>query len=669
MSACNYTQPILASTCIGDSLFTINQNFSAVDEGLCSVPDLQAGIGIRVRADVSEQLNNNVEVAVNNLYAYGTRFDSLTLATEQNITVSDGTSTVVTTFPYTASPSGPRPSGAFTAVALSNSAPQVSLYWTASGSDPLLTVYATNSSFDTSTRGSTWFNGPVTALYRADNSWYVGGEFTACGGAECKKFAVLQLGAGTLHPTLSTTGLSAASPFAPLGDPGLGDIGAVNSITTATAAGKDVLVIGGSYQSTSKGKGLSVFNQTDSTLFPFFVNGTVNSLCVDGDYLYIGGDFDFLLYGNAASSVSTGLRVYTKGFARISLTQLLAGTPDAAIDRAFAANITSLFRGNCSINSIAAYSSIIYAGGQFQCQGSGSTLTGQNLAAFNPDGTQNLLWQPIVNGPVYALVFDDTTADGGGVFLYAGGDFSRVFTSSQFYATRRINDDSTYFYNAAAFLVLTNGLAVDGFWKPEFNGPVTSFALHDSEVLSYLYCYGTFTEANNGSATYLAAVSKALQAGTSSGPSAFWSASLQTGPRLVNSAILRWDNSVVIGGCFTRINTSDRYYLARVSGVGEDVYTPSLSSVYWDFNAQVVGQGMPFSIKDLNTTTYTTSSAPGAYGTVNCTTFPVTQEGFTNVVPGQLCRFIVRRPGNNGTVNDSFRQDANILGWKVDFNS
>ena len=81
MSACNYTQPILASTCIGDSLFTINQNFSAVDEGLCSVPDLQAGTGIRVRADVSEQLNNNVEVAVNNLYAYGTRFDSLTLAT------------------------------------------------------------------------------------------------------------------------------------------------------------------------------------------------------------------------------------------------------------------------------------------------------------------------------------------------------------------------------------------------------------------------------------------------------------------------------------------------------------------------------------------------------------------------------------------------------------
>ena len=676
MSACNYTLQISPNTCIGDSLFTINQNFSALDTGLCGVPDVRAGTGIKMLTEVTEQLNNNIEVSVSNLFAFGTRFDSKTLISEQEVVVSDGTSTTTTAFPYAASTSGPRPLGAFTTVALSDKAPQVTLYWLASGADSL-TVYATNSSVDTTSRGGTWFNGPVTALYRSDNFLYVGGEFTTCGGAECKKFAVLQLGGGTAHPTLSTTGSLYSVPFTN-SDTGLGDIGEVRTIQKTTTGGNELLIVGGSYQSASKGKGLTILNTTTSVVYPFFVNGSVNSVQVIGNSLYVGGDFDYILYGNTASSSTTGLRVYTKGLAKIDLTVLLSGSVDASLSRSFAGNVNALFSGSCTINALAGYDLTLYVGGQFQCTGSGTLMSGQNLVSLNEDGTQNSVWQPIVNGPVYALTVDSQTDGGSNVFLYVGGEFSRIFTSSQFYSNRRNNDaGSTYFYNAAAFLLDTGtgSLGVDSTWKPSFNGPVTSFALHDSRSAdSFVYCYGTFTEANGDSATHLAAVSKAVANSTSSGPSVFWKAALQTGPSLNNTAILRLDDSIVVGGNFTRLNSEDRYYLARVSGVDESLLAPSLSSVNWDFNAQVVGQGMPFLIKDLTTTTYRITSTPSSFGTVNCTTFPVTQEGFDNVVPGQLCRFIVRRPGNAGALgtlppsNDTFRQPINVLGWKVDFN-
>ena len=48
MSVCNYTQLVSPNTCLGDSLATFNANFSALDEGLCNVPDVHPGVGTSV---------------------------------------------------------------------------------------------------------------------------------------------------------------------------------------------------------------------------------------------------------------------------------------------------------------------------------------------------------------------------------------------------------------------------------------------------------------------------------------------------------------------------------------------------------------------------------------------------------------------------------------------
>ena len=53
MALCNLTQKILSNQCIGDSLRTINSNFSALDIGICSIPDIIEGEGF----DIDLQLN------------------------------------------------------------------------------------------------------------------------------------------------------------------------------------------------------------------------------------------------------------------------------------------------------------------------------------------------------------------------------------------------------------------------------------------------------------------------------------------------------------------------------------------------------------------------------------------------------------------------------------
>lgn len=647
MSVCNYTQLVSPNTCLGDSLATFNANFSALDEGLCDIPDILPGTGIVTDVEVSEQNHSAVRVSTKNSFVYDVNFDYSSVATPSTITLLDGTSTPVTTFPYISSIGDTQPLAVFSTASLTDATPKVTLFWTASGSDNL-TVYATNSSSSPLDEGPIHFNGPITSLLSSGNVLYVGGEFTTVGGVDCKKFCALNISGGAVHPTLGAVGSLVGNPLSAYGD--MGTTGTIQAI----AESGDLLIVAGSFESVAKGKGLTILDRSTGIVYPFYVNGNVNDLLVVGTDLYVGGTFDYINYLAQSVSVISGLRIYTNGLIKISLSTLI-GFPNSSIDLSFASTVRGLFSGPATINSFAQKSGTVYIGGSFSI-GSVSNLTARGLAILNSDGSQNLSWKPIVGGDVYTMSTD-------GDYLYVGGDFKTIHTSSQFYSNPRINDNSTKAYNAICFsIVSSTSPTLESNWKPNFNGPVTKFAFHDSSYSSYVYCYGRFTKVNNSSAGYAAALQKSYNNVTEA-TNLLWNVSLQSGPVLINQGLSRFANSVIIGGTFIKVNSSDRFYLARVNGVDETLSTASLSSVNWEFGAEVCSPGMSLSM-DF-TSFISVSSFPGPYDTVNQTTVLADFETFAGYLAGDLVKFFVRRNG----LSDTFSKPAYVLGWKVDFNS
>jgi hypothetical protein len=647
MSVCNYTQLVSPNTCLGDSLATFNANFSALDEGLCDIPDVLPGLGVVTDFEVSEQNHSAIRVSTKNSFVYDVNFDYKTVATSSTITLLDGTSTPVTTFPYISSIGDTQPLAIFSTASLTDATPKVTLFWTASGSDNL-TVYATNSSSSPLDEGPIHFNGPITSLLSSGNVLYVGGEFTTVGGVDCKKFCALNISGGAVHPTLGAVGSLVGNPLSAYGD--LGTTGTIQAI----AESGDLLIVAGSFESVAKGKGLTILDRSTNIVYPFYVNGIVNDLLVVGTDLYVGGTFDYINYLAQSVSVISGLRVYTNGLIKISLSTLI-GFPNSSIDLSFANTVRGLFSGPATINTFAQKSGTVYIGGSFSI-GSVSNLTARGLAVLNSDGTQNLSWKPIVGGDVYTMSTD-------GDYLYVGGDFKTIHTSSQFYSNPRINDNSTKAYNAICFSTATStSPTLESNWKPNFNGPVTKFAFHNSSFSSYVYCYGRFTKVNNSSAGYAAALQKSYNNVTEA-TNLLWNVSLQSGPVLINQGLSRFANSVIIGGTFIKVNSSDRFYLARVNGVDETLSTVSLSSVNWEFGAQVCSPGMSLSMDFTNFVSV--SSFPGPYDTVNQTTVLADFETFAGYLAGDLVKFFVRRNG----LSDTFSKPAYVLGWKVDFNS
>ena len=164
MSVCNFTQYVSPNTCIGDSLATFNANFSALDEGLCSVPDVLGGNGTEAHIEITEQNHTLVHISTKNSFVHGTTFDYQKGAASTNLYIKDGTTIPATTFPYVSTVNDTEPVAIFSTISLTNAVPKVSLFWTASGSDNL-TIYATNSAASVLNKGPIGFNGPVTSLY------------------------------------------------------------------------------------------------------------------------------------------------------------------------------------------------------------------------------------------------------------------------------------------------------------------------------------------------------------------------------------------------------------------------------------------------------------------------------------------------------------------------
>ena len=657
MSVCNFTQLVSPNTCLGDSLATFNANFSALDQAMCSVPHILPGLGTTIGTDLSEQSHHTVTVSTRNSFVYNTNFDYKSSVTTEDYILPDGTSVQTSVFPYNISNS---PFATFSTAALTDAPPEVTLFWTASGSDNT-TVYATNSG------SSLQFNGPVTSTLRDGDTLYVGGEFTTVTGLACKKFAAINLIGGVCDTNgLQYVGSFINNPFESF-NVDLGNTGTVNTIIkqivpTSIGVDNDLLAIGGSFgapENILRGRGLVIKNQTTGAFFPFYVNGTVNSLIVKDEgadvYLYVGGDFDYINYGFQGASLISGLRVIANGLAKISLTLIVDGFANSSIDATFSSTVAALLNDTAVINSIAVKGTAIYIGGDFYVK-SGATILCKGLACIAADGTLVTTWSPIVDGSIITLAID-------GDYLYCGGHFKSYYTDAQFYTAPR---PASNFHNAMAFqlTVPATPVLLDT-WKPIINGPVSKFAFHDAQANTHVYCYGRFTVVNGKNVSYAVALQKAFKDTLTSTAADLvsWNVKLQNGPSLINNAFERYGTSIIIGGNFLSTNNETRNYLARVNGVGETLLTTvQLSSVMFEFGAQVCSGGAGLMMDYTNFVSATTY--PGPHGTVNETTFPIISRGLTGYVAGELVKFFIKRK----SASETFKKNINILGWKINFN-
>ena len=648
----SYVEIVTPNTCLGDSLVTFNTNFSALDDRLTKQPTLFGGPGINVQPHYTEQGYNTTVVASKNSFVYSDKFDYTNGAEKNTITFRDGIPISVVSFPHDPQSYN---LATFTAASLTDIPPVVTLYWTASGSNLDTTVYATNSATSaTNDLGSLSFNGAITALYKSGNYIYVGGEFTSVGNYPYKKFCVLDLESGSTIGNLQKTGTLPNTSIhrALSSEGGFGSTGAVNVILEH----ENFLIFGGSYQSLKMGRGLSIYYKNNETIYPFYVNGEVNSLAIRGTYLYVGGKFDYINYTSQSASVASGLRVLANGLIKINLA-LIIDFPNSSIEAEFSNNIQKAFTDSVTINSILNVSNILFIGGAFQAQVQSNTIA-SNLAILNPDGTIDRNWNPVIGGPVHKIAQD-------GNYLYVGGDFNYVSTALEFLGSPRTMQEV---YNIACYNITAPAVPVlETVWKPKFNGSVTNITFHDTEYGSYVYCIGNFTAVNDVAANYVAAVTKSYS-NQYAGEYVPWRVNVDKPFKRSNQSLLRLNDSVLIGGEFQYVNGLTRINLIRVNGAYEQIpTTEELKSVNWSLGGQSCNPGANLSLNLTNTVTVTSQAA--RYGVVNQTIFSrdFTTSLFKNSTQGSLLRLFIQRP-NASHLSQNLNSQAHVLGWKLDFN-
>jgi hypothetical protein len=684
MSHHNYTQLVTPNTCIGDSLATFNSNFSALDDALYKQPTIVSGKGISTNQHITEQNAFLTQVNTNNSFIYNTRFDSLANgAVVASPTLDDGSAINSVSFPYVAPALGAlNPTATFSVVSPTNVPPKVTIYWTAAGSEDRLTVYSTNRTTTLSTdmgyEGG--FNGSVKSMMLMGNQLYVGGEFTSVGGVPLKKFCILDIDGGTSDGSVvgsvgSIVGIpSLYDSYSLSSFNSFGDTGSIN----AMAAYGDLIVFGGSYQSLKNnagvlnralGRGLTIWDRANGYIFPFYVNGEVNTVDIQGIYLFIGGTFDYINYGSQSASVVSGARVYTNGLARINLSQIQTA-PNKSISTLFCNNVLDSFERNATINIIKVKpydeqsNTCIYIGGKFVAR-RGTRLTGANLAILNSSGTTSRTWLPVVDGEVNALNIS-------GNYLYVGGKFNSFTTVSNYEANPRQVEE---YHNVIGFEIKTDSLnpVVEPKWRPKVNGSVNGFWFHETGLSEYVYCYGNFTNINDVDVQYIGAIPKCLNGSDNIGLGQTpinWKVYLDSPPSLANQSLLRYGaSSVILGGNFTKVNGSTRNHLTRISGPFEEAnvnITSSTAYLAWTLGAQTCVPGTNLTLAMSKYTSVT--STPMEFGQLNQTTFSseYTREIFKNCSEGTLMRFSVQR--QSAPSDTLINLNAYVVGWKLDFN-
>lgn len=670
MASCNLTEYIHDHECIGDSLKKINQNFINLESKVCEIPTVKSGPGIKVQQQITEQKDSQYVVSTTNSFDYRTTFDSYNnFAGSSVLQLSDQTTLNTTKFPYSNIEADVKPTVTFTTLSRqSDSIPKVTLYWTAGTTPDNITVFPLNSAVDETARGSIWFNDTVTSLLSSNGKFYVGGAFTQVGGLFAQKLVEISNTDGT--------GSYITEPI-----PNLGSIGEVKTIKEAdiTISGTThrLLIAGGSFESIGvRGRGLVILDKQTGLFYPWYVNGEVNSVFVYGNLLYVGGNFDYVNYGSSSMSVYSGQRFQTNGFFTINLPSLINGLAVSS-----ATNYSSPFAERATINSFALYDKYLYIGGEFKIKQS-DKITNQNLYSIDLSPTVATsgpsmgfvdLWAPmstfqtILNGPVNGLHIDSSISTGGSAYLYVGGNFSKIYTSSEYYNEPRIKLEKTNVSNAVCFQLTdlstlkTNPALTT--WKPSFRGPVTSFVSHDNMADSLVYCYGQFNSVNDISVSYLTAIKKASSL-TSGQVFPNWFPGIQNGPAKINTSIVKDGNAIIFGGNFSEISGKYRYNLAKISCPASATFP----IVVWDCGGEVITPGSKLTMDMYSSNTMRVSSVVFDGERVHATVFPAMKETFAGLTPGQPIRFFIRRPGLSCYTNDTYTDPVHVIGWKVDFN-
>jgi hypothetical protein len=508
-------------------------------------------------------------------------------------------------------------------------------------------------------------------------------------------------------------------PFKGLG-PGFGADGAISTILDTP----EFLIVGGSYSNIGRGRGLTILQKETKKIIPFYFNGEVKGLHLTTDALYVTGKFNFANYGDVSASFNSGLRVYTNGIVKIDISILLT-FPNSCINREFAANVVNLFNNvSATVNAVTSRQSTIYIGGSFEVV-SGTMVIAKNLACIDDKGKINVSWDPIVDGEVLTLKLDQTSTQG---YLYVGGDFQYFITAREYYnkprkgiiyttAEESINfapidqqyaisdsqgindlyginflsnagqsttstvtlvdpaeppliDDKTQVHYAMCFdISKPNQPLFQTVWRPIFNGPVNNFLFHDSAVGSYVYCLGEFTNVNGRGAGYMAVLDKSYL-NTKKAIYRGWRVHIQKPfPRFSNSALM-WNNTIILGGNFRRINNVKRMYLARLARYTEWLEINDPGNVVFKAGATntSIGSlvGIDSSGNDADNLTYSTETyvkdVPLPLSQLNQTILVVDPYDIKGFGVGDLLYFYIKRVGG------TFKGDVYVLGWKVDFN-
>jgi hypothetical protein len=671
MSVCNLTKNIPSNQCIGDSLRVINNNFASLDTSVCNIP-LVVGDNNVVISSGSDQYQRPVtQISTETPITYQTDFTyKSSVVTKSDIGLDDDTTCSGYVFPYSKNWYVTRPFGSFETISTGSGYPQVTLYWMTS-SDNASTVFATNSATATSRID---FNDSITALYKEENTLYIGGSFTSINGVDTNKFAVMDLQSGVYNTTFGFCGTLMYNPLSGALR-NLGTTGSVDCILKQTINISPLLIIGGSFHSETLGRGLVIYDETLDLFYSFYVNGSVHNMYIAGTELFIVGNFDYINYGAFAATETSKQRVYCNGITKIALQTLLA-SPFFAIDTNFCENIVKTFASPTKVYCVAEQNGYLYVGGDFKVVNEDGEIISQNIAVFETQtGTYNANWLYIFNRPVLTMYIDNPAS-----ILYIGGEFTTLISHRELYTLKRqISEQDTYSRAVAFSLKLPQLPGLITLWRPRFNNAVSKFIASDSEVTSELYAMGQFTELNDNSVGYIAAVTKATEFVTfgSSGRFIPWNLYLSTAPTKFTNALFKTPGELMstlfVGGNFTSVNGEERRYLANVAGVGQNIEPYSPSTVAFDVGGHVASQNQHLK---LNFETGVRQVAEtGPYGKANKVTLPPIVDGFKGLTKNQLCRFYIRRPGNApqiGTLpstDDLYREEIYVLGWSVNFDS
>jgi hypothetical protein len=272
-------------------------------------------------------------------------------------------------------------------------------------------------------------NGPVNAVAASSNRVYLGGNFTRAG---------IPTGAGA---SLGQASGVANYAFAQIK-------GTVRAVVSDGVGG---WYVGGQISSVGAVQGFNglVHLLANGSVDPAFnanvANASVNALVLSGGTLYAGGSFAFVngsitrsalaafnsttgvvtsfnpdVAGSVAALALSGTTLYAGGtfgqVGSVTRNNLAAFDTASGAPTAFNPNVGG------SVDALAMLGTTLYAGGSFAFAGNPSSVTRNNLAAFDTTTTGTATsFDPNANNQVDALALAPS-----GATIYAGGSFTSV---------------------------------------------------------------------------------------------------------------------------------------------------------------------------------------------------------------------------------------------------